>query len=272
MALLYAVKQYDKLKPFRFTTYLDYAIKNTLRSLLNGKTDVLNQKNTESLDQPLGADSDNNEFTLSDTVPDERAAQQYDAVDSLPYIQNTEQAIADKNQRLYQMGAALSEAGVDVNALSDEEKRLQQQTQELAEQQERAAGEAAQFGSKSASAFELAGTAIVTAGISKALSEIYDAYKECVNISMDFGGTMSTVEALSGANSEEMAALSAEARALGASTKFTANESAQAMTYMGMAGCVTISTTAPERLKECPRYNWTTLRAMSPCLTPQRTA
>ena len=131
MALLYAVKQYDKLKPFRFTTYLDYAIKNTLRSLLNGKTDVLNQKNTESLDQPLGADSDNNEFTLSDTVPDERAAQQYDAVDSLPYIQNTEQAIADKNQLLYQMGAALSEAGVDVNALSDEEKRLQQQTQEL---------------------------------------------------------------------------------------------------------------------------------------------
>lgn len=151
-------------------------------------------------------------------------------------IQNTEQAIADKNQRLYQMGAALSEAGVDVSALSDEEKRLQQQTQELAEQQERAAGEAAQFGSKSVSAFELAGNAIVTAGISKALSEIYDAYKECVNISMDFGGTMSTVEALSGANSEEMAALSAEARALGASTKFTANESAQAMTYMGMAG------------------------------------
>lgn len=81
MALLYAVKQYDKLKPFRFTTYLDYAIKNTLRSLLNGKTDVLNQKNTESLDQPLSADSDNNEFTLSDTVPDQRAAQQYDVID-----------------------------------------------------------------------------------------------------------------------------------------------------------------------------------------------
>lgn len=53
---------------------------------------------------------------------------------------------------------------------------------------------------------------------------------------MDFGGTMSTVEALSGASSAEMEELSAEARNLGATTKFTANESAQAMTYMGMAG------------------------------------
>ena len=151
-------------------------------------------------------------------------------------IQNTEQAIADKNQRLQQMGEALAEAGVNVNALGEEQQRLQQRTQELSDQQQRAADEAEQFGEKSASAFELAGNALVTAGIAKGLNAIYDAYKDCVNISMDFGGTMSTVEALSGASSAEMEELSAEARNLGATTKFTANESAQAMTYMGMAG------------------------------------
>ena len=151
-------------------------------------------------------------------------------------IQNTEQAIADKNQRLQQMGEALAEAGVNVNALGEEQQRLQQRTQELSDQQQRAAEEAEQFGEKSASAFELAGNALVTAGIAKGLNAIYDAYKDCVNISMDFGGTMSTVEALSGASSAEMEELSAEARNLGATTKFTANESAQAMTYMGMAG------------------------------------
>lgn len=151
-------------------------------------------------------------------------------------IQNTEQAIADKNQRLQQMGEALANAGVNVNALGEEQQRLQQRTQELSEQQQRAADEAEKFGEKSASAFELAGNALVTAGIAKGLNAIYDAYKDCVTISMDFGGTMSTVEALSGASSAEMEALSAEARELGATTKFTANESAQAMTYMGMAG------------------------------------
>lgn len=151
-------------------------------------------------------------------------------------IRSAEEAIADKNQRLSQMGAALSEAGVDVNALADEQQRLQQRTQELTEEQTRAAEEAEQFGNRSASAFELAGDALVTAGIAKGLNEIYDAYKECVNISMEFGGTMSTVEALSGANAEEMQSLTAEAKELGATTKYTANQSAEAMTYMGMAG------------------------------------
>lgn len=47
---------------------------------------------------------------------------------------------------------------------------------------------------------------------------------------------MSTVAALSQAGARDMAALSAEAKELGASTKFTAKESADAMGYMAMAG------------------------------------
>ena len=47
---------------------------------------------------------------------------------------------------------------------------------------------------------------------------------------------MSTVEALSGASDSEMKQLSALAKELGATTKFTAIESGEAMTYMGMAG------------------------------------
>lgn len=53
---------------------------------------------------------------------------------------------------------------------------------------------------------------------------------------MEFGYTMSTVEALSGASATEMQTLTATAKELGATTAFTANQSAQAMTYMGMAG------------------------------------
>ena len=47
---------------------------------------------------------------------------------------------------------------------------------------------------------------------------------------------MSNVEALSQANTQEMAALTAQAKELGATTKFTAQEAGDAMGYMAMAG------------------------------------
>ena len=59
---------------------------------------------------------------------------------------------------------------------------------------------------------------------------------ECVGIAGNFEEAMSNVEALSGASAEEMSALTAEAKELGATTKFTAQESADAMGYMAMAG------------------------------------
>ena len=59
---------------------------------------------------------------------------------------------------------------------------------------------------------------------------------DCVEGAGSFEEAMSTVKALSQANALEMAALSAEAKELGATTKFTAKESADAMGYMAMAG------------------------------------
>lgn len=151
-------------------------------------------------------------------------------------IRQTEQTLADKNKRLTELSKALTNAGVDVNSLASESQRLEQELAELRTQEEAAAREAQNFGNNSASAFEAAGSALVAAGIAAGLKEIYDAYKECISISMEFGGTMSTVEALSGANVKEMQELSAKAKELGASTAYTANQSAGAMTYMGMAG------------------------------------
>lgn len=151
-------------------------------------------------------------------------------------IQNTEDAIAKKNQRLSEMQTDLANAGVNVNDLTGESKRLEAQMIELREQEERAAAEAANFGNSGAAAFEAVGSALVSAGIAAALGKIMDAYNECIGVAMEFGGTMSTVEALSGANAQEMAQLSQTAKELGANTAFTANQSAQAMTYMGMAG------------------------------------
>ena len=148
----------------------------------------------------------------------------------------TEVSLAAKNQKLNQMSDRLSEAGVDVTKLSDESKRLAEEMTALKEKEEKAAEEAEKFGRKGTNAFEAVGSALAAAGISSVLSRLKEEFAECVSISMEFGSTMSTVEALTRANVSEMKELSSTAKELGANTAFTANQSAEAMTYMGMAG------------------------------------
>lgn len=53
---------------------------------------------------------------------------------------------------------------------------------------------------------------------------------------MDFESGMSKVAAISGATGEDLNALTEKAKAMGATTKFSASESAEAFSYMAMAG------------------------------------
>lgn len=151
-------------------------------------------------------------------------------------ISETERAMQAKSQKLQEMAQKLAEAGVNTNTLSDVSKRLSGEIETLKQQETKAAEEVERFGKNGSSAFEAVGSALVAAGIASGLSKIADSYKECVEKSMEFGYTMSTVEALSGAGVDEMRELTATAKELGATTAFTANQSAEAMTYMGMAG------------------------------------
>ncbi len=57
-----------------------------------------------------------------------------------------------------------------------------------------------------------------------------------INVGKDYEAQMSTVKAISGAGAEEMMRLEKKAQEMGATTKFTATESGQAMEYMAMAG------------------------------------
>lgn len=151
-------------------------------------------------------------------------------------IRNTEQTIADKNQRLAALAQRLEEAGVDTNKLDTEVLRLGMDLAHLRSEEEKAGEEAEKFGGSGQTAFEAVGAALAAAGITTALKEIYEAFTDCVNVASEFEATMSTVEALSGANASEMNELSEAAKYYGATTVFTAKQSADAMTYMGMAG------------------------------------
>jgi len=151
-------------------------------------------------------------------------------------IEDATRKLANETAKLDEMDRALREAGVDTDHLGDESERLGAQMEELAKKNEAAKKEAEEYGLTGAEAFDAVGSALVAAGIVEGLKQLYEAYKECVNISAEFEATMSTVEALSGANAEELAALSEEAKRIGATTQYTATQAAEAMTYMGMAG------------------------------------
>lgn len=66
-------------------------------------------------------------------------------------------------------------------------------------------------------------------GVSIGLKDSIETYK-------DFEAAMSQVQAISGATSSELTKLTTKAKEMGAETKFTAEESAQAFNYMAMAG------------------------------------
>lgn len=70
---------------------------------------------------------------------------------------------------------------------------------------------------------------VVSAAAAAALTAI-------VGVTMDFDSSMSKVAAISGATGEDFDALREKAREMGAETKFSASEAADAMGYMAMAG------------------------------------
>ena len=96
------------------------------------------------------------------------------------------------------------------------------------------------LGSQSTSAgnilTSLASKAAVAVGAFVGVRQAVDFGKDVVNTGMQFEQGMANVSAISGATGGELEALSAKAKEMGANTKFSAIEAADAMSYMGMAG------------------------------------
>jgi len=81
---------------------------------------------------------------------------------------------------------------------------------------------------------KLKSTASASAKAVSAAVAGFGAY--AVKVGSDFEASMSKVQAISGATAEDMELLTAKAKEMGASTKFSASESAEALQYMAMAG------------------------------------
>lgn len=91
------------------------------------------------------------------------------------------------------------------------------------------------FGSKVGGVFKGAGKAIA-AGIAAGAVAVTAFAKQSVDAGMAFDSAMSNVQAISGATGDDMMLLRDKAIEMGSQTKFTAQDSADAFSYMAMAG------------------------------------
>lgn len=131
--------------------------------------------------------------------------------------------------RIVQQDTAVKNAQGQVNQYSDALNDLQKEETETGNEAEKATN----GGLK---AFTVALGNLASQVITNAVQGLGNLVKSVIDTGMAFDTSMSKVQAVSGATAEEMAALESKAEELGASTKFTAKEAADAFGYMGMAG------------------------------------
>lgn len=80
------------------------------------------------------------------------------------------------------------------------------------------------------------GASVVGATVTATVAGIAAAGTAATKVGSDFEAAMSKVAAVSGATGKDLADLTAKAKEMGAKTKFSATESAQAFNFMAMAG------------------------------------
>lgn len=153
---------------------------------------------------------------------------------------NGANATTEQKRRMQELRDSISRCNVELGTYHAAQTNLRSQinatNRELSEQQREFAntmGAASSFGDVLKA--NLASGAI-TSSMQKLLSMLQQAAAYCYNVGSSFEAAMSKVEAISGATGTELEQLTEKAKALGASTRFTATEVAEAMNYMAMAG------------------------------------
>lgn len=131
--------------------------------------------------------------------------------------------------------AAVTKSEKAAQKLSEEMKKTATATDEMGNKTEEA-GKKARSAGDGFTVFKGILSNLATDVIRRATDGLKTMAREMVNAGIDFDSAMSKVEAVSGATGEQMDALTAKAQEMGAKTKFSATESAEAFNYMAMAG------------------------------------
>lgn len=155
---------------------------------------------------------------LAKQLADAQAAQERNA-----------KAADDLRTRIVNQDTAVKNAEGQVRQFSAQLNNLQKEEKETGD----AAEKTTNGGLK---AFTVALGNLAAQVITKAVSGLGNLVKSVIDTGAAFDTSMSKVRAISGATAEDMEKLSAKAEEMGATTKFTATEAADALGYMAMAG------------------------------------
>lgn len=134
-------------------------------------------------------------------------------------------SLANSIQRLQSEYGRLDNAMKPYKAELEQIERLQRQNAKT-----QLMGNAKALRSKAMGSFSSA--MVTAAGVYSSFSPL----KGAISTAADYESALSKVQAITGSNAEEMERLRATASQLGASTMFSAKQSAEAMSYLGMAG------------------------------------
>ena len=137
-------------------------------------------------------------------------------------VNKYEKELDEAKTKVKELGGATDSATKEIDDFGDE-------TTEAAEKADRAS-------KGGLSAITVALGNFIYDAAKKATQEIVNFGKEVVQTGMTFESSMSSVAAISGATAEELEQLSEKAKQMGATTKYTAAESADAFGYMALAG------------------------------------
>lgn len=144
-------------------------------------------------------------------------------------IEQSENQTRNLNEQLRESRDNLQRLGNQSQDTADNVENLSEEVQEQAETMENSAnGGYTVFGNVFAN--------IITEGIKLAGNTLKDFTKDVITTGEEYEAAISNVVAISGAMSDDVELLEAKAEEMGAKTKFTAAESAEAMSYMAMAG------------------------------------
>lgn len=153
---------------------------------------------------------------------------------------NGANANAEQRNRMQQLRDSIAGCNTQIGTYRAAQTALRSEinstNRELSEQQNafaEASGAASTFGDVLKA--NLAADFIRNA-IRETINLLRQAAAYCYQVGSSFEAGMSKVAAVSGASVDELELLTAKAKELGSSTKFTATETAEAMNYMAMAG------------------------------------
>lgn len=159
-------------------------------------------------------------------------------------VAKAENALAAKQRRLATVSTGLRKAGINTRDLSGENRRLADSIQKLESRYKRLSKAQGMIDQGKQARADIRGQIVDNVALGYAIAKP-------LSVAIGFEDQMAKVGAVSGATEKEISKLTAQARELGSTTRYSAAESAQAMEFLSMAGFNAQQTLAatPEILK-----------------------